>query len=297
MGFVIVRLIGGLGNQMFQYAMGRALSLRSGAALKLDLSGFATYSKRRYELEAFPICATPATETELAHVAGGTEPRFKLVDRIRRHLRDPAGRSLSVSIYREPHFHFDPTVVSKPVPIYLDGYWQSEKYFSSCAAALRTEFRPLAPLEPENAAVAARIDAVNAVSLHVRRTDYINEAEINRFHGTCSLEYYQRAVAYVGSLVEAPHLFVFSDDHQWARDNLRFGMPMTIVASNTPDRGYRDMQLMARCRHHIIANSSFSWWGAWLNPSADKIVVAPSRWFNASTNDTRDLLPASWVRL
>jgi hypothetical protein len=93
------------------------------------------------------------------------------------------------------------------------------------------------------------------------------------------------------------HLFVFSDDQDWVRDNLRFAPPTTLVAANSPDRGFRDMQLMARCRHHIIANSSFSWWGAWLNPASAKIVVAPKRWFAANVNDTRDLLPDGWVSL
>src|SRR5262249_17689343 len=108
---------------------------------------------------------------------------------------------------------------------------------------------------------------------------------------------YRAAVDLVRQRVERPHLFMFSDDHEWTRANLAFDLPTTYVTANSADRGYRDMQLMRRCRHHVIANSSFRWWGAWLNPAPEKIVVAPARWFAGSDNDPRDLLPADWIRL
>ena len=200
-------------------------------------------------------------------------------------------------IYREPHFQFDPALLELRAPVYLDGYWQSERYFSSIAVLLRQELTAKAPLDPKNEALARSIDAVNAVSLHVRRGDYVDNPATTRFHGVCSLDYYQRAIDYISLRVEAPHLFVFSDDPQWTRANLRYAAATTFVDANPPDRGYRDMGLMARCRHHIIANSSFSWWGAWLNPSCEKIVIAPDRWFSAARNDTRDLIPPGWVRL
>jgi hypothetical protein len=293
---VVTRSIGGLGNQMFQYAAGRALARRCGADLKLDLSGFATYPKRRYELGDFPICATPASETDLAALGlpAGLQDGWRR--RVRRLLRMGAEPE-AAPIYRERHFHFDANVRDLRPPVYLDGYWQSEKYFAEYAGLLRQEFTPHVPLDPENAAMAARIDAVNAVSLHVRRGDYVNELDVSRYHGVCPPDYYGSAVDYIAQRVQDIHLFVFSDDQDWVRDNLRLGPPTTLVAANSPDRGFRDMQLMARCRHHIVANSSFSWWGAWLNPSAAKIVVAPKRWFGAGNIDTRDLLPESWMKL
>ena len=137
----------------------------------------------------------------------------------------------------------------------------------------------------------------NAVSLHVRRGDYVSDPATNRFHGTCSPDYYRQAVDYVIGRAGVPHLFVFSDDQEWTRANLQFAVPRRSSSANPPDCGYRDMQLMARCRHHIIANSSFSWWGAWLNPSPEKIVVAPKQWFSSPRNDTRDLVPPNWVRM
>jgi hypothetical protein len=293
---VVTRLIGGLGNQMFQYAAGRALALHCGAALKLDLSGFATYPKRRYELGDFPICATPVSEADRAGLGLRSRAQAGWGRRVLRLLGIDVEPETS-PIYREPHFHFDTQVRKLSPPVYLEGYWQSERYFADCADLLRRELTPAAPPEPENAALAARIDAVTAVSLHVRRGDYVNEPDIGRYHGTCSDGYYQSAVDYIAGKAGDIHLFIFSDDQEWVRDNLRFALPSTLVAVNPPDRGFRDMQLMARCRHHIVANSSFSWWGAWLNSAPDKIVIAPRKWFRVEENDTSDLIPESWIRL
>lgn len=180
---VVTRLIGGLGNQMFQYAAGLALAQRHRVELKLDVSGFAAYPKRHYELGSFPIRGIPASEAELAFFGWRrpkVEPRW--LARARRFIRSE-GKPGPSPIYREQHFHFDRRVRDLNPTVYLDGYWQSEKYFADWAGLLRQEFTPLAPLEPENAAMADRIDAVNAVSLHVRRGDYVNEPDISRYHG------------------------------------------------------------------------------------------------------------------
>ncbi len=295
-GQIVVRLMGGLGNQMFQYAIGRALAIRSGTVLKLDLSGFVTDIKRRFELDDFPIQAAPASEIDVKsfrpRLHGNKKSwRARATRIMNRYLRtgDPA-------VYRERYFHFDPMVRDLRPPVYLDGYWQSEKYFADCADLIRREFTPQTPLEAENAVLAARIESTNAVSLHVRRGDYVSEPNVSRYHGICSADYYRHAVEHITGRVPDSHLFIFSDEPDWARGNLQFAQPTTVVAVNGPNRGFRDMQLMARCRHHIIANSSFSWWGAWLGCSPGKIVVAPKRWFQVN-HDTSDLIPASWVRV
>jgi hypothetical protein len=296
---VITRLIGGLGNQMFQYAAGRAVALRRDAVLKLDVTGFGAvgaHTKRRYELDALSIRASAASAADLAQFGRAGKPRSPRLDRLlgRLGIGQPNGDG---TIYREPHFHYDPMVAGLLAPVYLDGYWQSEKYFSDIAGVLRREFAAKAPLDRENESLGARIDGVNAVSLHVRRGDYISNPTTNRFHGVCPPDYYQRAVDCISGRVGVPHLFVFSDDQEWTCANMRFSVPTTFLGVNPPDCGYRDMQLMARCRHHITANSSFSWWGAWLNPSREKIVVVPKQWFCASSNDVRDLIPPNWVQL
>lgn len=296
MNVVVARLIGGLGNQMFQYAAGRALALRCGAELRIDISGFAIYQRRRYELDTLRIKTSVATKRDLAQFGLPLKAPSRFMERVQRRLGILPKLSAR-SVYHEPHFHFDPGVLKLLPPVYLDGYWQSEKYFADQAAVLRQELTPAMPLDPENAVIAERIDATNAVSLHVRRGDYAHDPATNRFHGTCSVEYYGRAVDYMMGRVPEPHLFVFSDDWEWASGNLHFDVPTTFVHANSADRGFSDMQLMSRCRHHILANSSFSWWGAWLNPSQDKVVIAPKCWFNDRGADTRDLIPESWIRL
>lgn len=292
---ITVRLIGGLGNQMFQYAAARALALRTGAGLRLDVSGFETYGLRRFELGAYPIAATLADLAELALVVATPQPR-SLPQRILARLTGTKAPG-NPTHYREPHFFYDPQLASQSLPLFMEGYWQSERYFADAAPILREELTPSEPLDRANAATAAEINAVTAVSLHVRRGDYVTNAQTNAYHGVCSLEYYRAAIEHIRAQVGAPHLFVFSDDSEWTRANLVSDLPTTYVTANPPDRGFRDLQLMNLCQHHIIANSSFSWWGAWLNGNPDKIVIAPRGWFSAGNNDTRDLLPKAWVRL
>lgn len=135
------------------------------------------------------------------------------------------------------------------------------------------------------------------MSLHVRRGDYVSDARTHATLGVCSLDYYRAAVRYIADHVEAPEFFVFSDDIAWAQANLELGHPCHYVDHNRGAESYNDMRLMSLCRHHIIANSSFSWWGAWLNPRADKVVVAPARWFAGGNRVVDDLFPPGWVRL
>lgn len=136
-----------------------------------------------------------------------------------------------------------------------------------------------------------------AVSLHVRRGDYVSDARTHAAHGLCSIDYYRAAVRYIIDRVEAPEFFVFSDDIAWARGNLDISHPCHYLDHNRGAESYNDMRLMSLCHHHIIANSSFSWWGAWLNPRDDKIVVAPARWFASGNRRLDDLFPPGWVTL
>ena len=280
---------------MFQYAAGRVLALRHDAELKLDLSSFADYPLRRYELGAFPITAEILDKVDGAPQATSGRGWRGRIGRLTGALKSRPPTAMPV--YREPHFHFDPSFASLKAPVHLMGYWQSPRYFGEIADVLRRDFTPRSPLDPINAAVAARIDNCDAVSLHVRRGDYVADPTTAKYHGICSIDYYERAIACVRDRIAGLQLFIFSDDPVWVRDNLMFDVPATFVAANSADHGYRDMQLMAQCKHHIVANSSFSWWGAWLNPSPEKIVIAPKDWFAAPGIDTRDLVPEAWIRL
>jgi hypothetical protein len=291
---VITRLIGGLGNQMFQYAAGRAIAQHYNATLLLDVSGFENYDLRRYELGDFKIDARPAAKEELEQFSVGPD-KTGILSRLFKKFN----AATNPLIYKEPSFTYDPQVRSLKPSVYLDGYWQSEKYFHEVANLLREELTLRAPLDSANAEMAGQIRQAGekAVSLHVRRGDYVSNAETAQYHGVCSLDYYRSAIAYVAERVQDPHFFIFSDDHEWVNANLHVGYDTTFVQVNGPDRGICDMTLMKSCSHHIIANSSFSWWGAWLNPLPGKIVIAPQQWFKQAGNDTRDLLPESWVKL
>jgi hypothetical protein len=281
---------------MFQYAAGRALAIRSGADLVLDLSGFKDYALRHYELADFSIRATVVGEV------GGAKSSTLIASplaRIWSKFKRSAGLEVDrlMPIYAEPHFHFDSTVSSLKAPVHLKGYWQSERYFDDIADVLRREFSAPSGPDSENQQLQNQIDAVNAISLHVRRGDYVSNPTTNKYHGTCTIDYYREALNLMRSRVGDPKLFVFSDEVDWARTNLDFDLPTVFVTANNSGRGYRDMLLMARCRHHILANSSFSWWGAWLNPSKAKIVIAPRNWFASEDICTKDLIPESWIRI
>ncbi len=291
---IVTNLLGGLGNQMFQYAAGRALSLRHETTLRLDISGFENYGLHQgFELQR--VFASPieiATAADVQNILGWQSSR-----KIRRILL-----RLSWAVLRrqglivEPHFNYWPELISAPRDSYLVGYWQSEKYFIDNAAILRSDFTFRLPLNADNEELAATIDQANAVGLHIRRGDYVNNSNTKATHGLCSLDYYHAAIKYVAERVETPRFFVFSDDIAWAQENLKLNFPCQFIGHNQGASSYIDMQLMSLCKHHIIANSSFSWWGAWLNSNADKIVIAPRRWF-ASQADVRDLFPSGWVTL
>lgn len=291
---VIINLVGGLGNQMFQYAAGRALSLKRSDSLRLDISDFSNYKLHQgFELERIFNCtAEIATEADIRIILG-----WQYLSTIRRVVYLPAMAAFRrKGIIVEPYFRYWQGIKDVPRDCYLVGYWQSEKYFENVASVIRDEFTFKLPLTNLNAEIAEQVNKLNAVSLHVRRGDYANNPDTTTTHGLCSLEYYQAAIKYIAGRVEQPRFFIFSDDIAWVKENLKMDFPCQYVAHNKGAESYNDMRLMSLCKHHIIANSSFSWWGAWLNPNADKIVVAPKRWFVNETN-TEYLIPQDWVIL
>lgn len=289
---VSVKLLGGLGNQMFQYAAARALADRAASELLLDVGEFAHYTLRRYELDAMRVRAR-IQQPPSAAVAPGPIARGARALRQRFFPR----QAPQAPLYRERSFNFDPGLLQQGAPVQLEGYWQSEKYFRDAADAIRRDFTLADNLDAANRAMLQHMQGTIAVSVHVRRGDYVTNPTTAAYHGTCSPEYYRQAVEHIARRCGPLTLFVFSDDQQWVRANLPFAHPTVHVDCNPPERGAWDMHLMKQCRHHVIANSSFSWWGAWLDPSADKIVVAPRRWFTDPGIDTSDLVPAGWVRI
>jgi Glycosyl transferase family 11 len=178
----------------------------------------------------------------------------------------------------------------------LDGYWQSEKYFIDCSKLIRKDFTFKNELDSYNLKLKSKIDKTNSVSIHIRRGDYVNNLNTNATHGLCSIDYYIKAVNYITERIESPYFFVFSDDIEWAKKNIMLNFPCQFISHNIGSKSYLDMQLMSLCKHNVIANSSFSWWGAWLNSNDNKIVIAPRKWFAVNT-DICDLIPSNWISL
>ncbi|HEY4109827.1 alpha-1,2-fucosyltransferase [Puia sp.] len=299
---IIATLNGGLGNQLFQYAAGKALSLKKGVPLYLDISGFDHLpegtTKRVYELKPFRVSAAPATASQVEKLAA---PAFagRLWDRAMPYYRR--------HVYQEPFYHYDPHFFDASPNTLLKGYWQSERYFKNYHSVIREELSVHTPLSAATQALAQKIASVNAVSFHIRRGDYATDAKTQSYHGLCSPEYYREALRVLMQRISAGgpdaggpggiELFVFSDDIPWAKANRLTEFPVTFVEHNDSLHSFEDLYLMSRCKHHIIANSSFSWWGAWLNDQPGKVVIAPAKWFARSDADTKDLIPAEWLRV
>lgn len=287
---IITKLMGGLGNQMFQYSLGRRLAEERGVPLKLDLSWFrdahaiGVDTAREYALDGWRVHASIATAEDLSRFPRrvGLLARLGLV---------------SSPLVRERGLGFDARVLRAPDHAHLTGYWQSEKYFRPIRELLLREFTLAAAPCRHVEALLARVSDSSAVAVHVRRGDYVRNPRANDFHGICPIEYYLDAARRIADQVADPSFFVFSDDPDWVRDNLRLDWPTTYVMHDGGCLPHHDMWLMTHCSHHIIANSSFSWWGAWLCRNGDKVVIAPAQWFRDAKFNTADLVPESWTRI
>ena len=289
---IIPRIYGGLGNQLFIYAAARRLALVNNAELVLDdVSGFAYDAayQRHYQLDHFNISCRNATSVE----------RFEPFSRLRRAFTRRWNKRLPFeqrAYLVQEGIDFDPCLLHfRPQgTVYLEGYWQSENYFKDVEATIRQDLQIKPPTDAANLVMAEHIRNCKAVAVHVRFFDEPHAVGINNTPG----DYYTRTVNTMGRLVPAAHYFIFSDQPEAAR--ARIPLPdarVTLVAHNQGDENaYCDLWLMTQCQHFIIANSTFSWWGAWLNLCADKIVIAPKYW-GASQANVRHLLPQEWMRL
>ena len=291
---IIVKLIGGLGNQMFQYALGRYLAMKNNSTLKLDIQGFKNYKLRNYDLNCFNIQENIATSKDLL---GVSLPSDRFIRKLGKYVEMRITGFQQIQYIKEQNSDFQPEILSLGDNVYLEGYWQSEKYFSDIKNIIQKEFDFVDPLTSTSQDLAERIQNCEAVSLHVRRGDYVSDPKTNNVHGVCEVEYYCSAISMINKEVDSPHYFIFSDDPEWACSNIKPNAPTTYVKNNECLKDYEDMYLMSMCKHNIIANSSFSWWGAWLNKNPGKIVIAPKKWFNLKNMDTQDLVPDKWYKL
>lgn len=292
---IVIRLKGGLGNQMFQYAIGKQLSYIYNTKLILDLSFLLdktrkeNFTFRNFELREFNIKAECKSNFEFEYFYSNS-----LFSKVRRKIS-------RINLISESDMRFNPSVLLAGKNIYLDGYWQCEKYFDSIRTELINEFslkQNFLERLFENKLIFETKDLIeksNSVSIHFRRGDYISNNLINSIHGTCSNEYYQNAIKYIKNKIPSTQFFLFSDDPEWLLTN-QFDFPYHIVSTHNC---HLDLYFMSLCKHNIIANSSFSWWGAWLNKNREKIIVAPKRWFEDEKRNaqTTNLIPETWIKI
>lgn len=293
---IIVGLFGGLGNQMFQYAAGQAAAARLATELKLDLSYFsdqpAGNTPRKYELNCFNLPQDFATKNDLQQIHG--KPLFGyLFKKIKQKFKPYYEKAY----FLEQAFTYDPHILDISGDTYLEGYWQSEKYFLDQAELIRNNLTFSSPPQTENASLLKKICSCNSIGIHIRRSDYLTNPNAHKTHSTCPAEYYTQALALLLTKVENPQIFVFSDDPSWAKKNILINAPVTFITHNDPEKGFEDLRLLSNCQHFIIANSSFSWWGAWLSKNKNKQVIAPKQWFKREKLNTKDLLPENWLKI
>jgi hypothetical protein len=284
---IIINLKGGLGNQMFQYAFGRAISNRFGLELKLDGNYYFSENnkkselQREYLLDKFNIAANLASIKEARRV----NPIWK---KILRKIKCKVFGPSNAFIYSEREYN------EKDNRYYV-GFWQNEKYFKDISGTIRNDFALKEKMSDVSASYLDKITGDSAsVSIHVRRTDILDPK--NLYGGICDMDYYKNAIALIKKKAAAPTFFVFSDDIEWCKKNLKFSDPVHFV-SNSETKDYEELILMSKCKHNIIANSSFSWWGAWLNENHDKIVIAPKKWLNIPEKEYEDVLPENWTKI
>lgn len=284
----IIKFNGGLGNQMFQWAFARALEAKTGVKTLFDMSFFEKKYARPYELDIFnvPDKSVKNVLTKL-HLAAMWKLRKKL------HGKNFFG----LNFYCEPHFQYDENLFNVKPATYIEGFFQSEKYFVDIKDKICADFQFNNQPDEENQKLIEKIGATNSISLHIRRGDYVQKKRYQNLYANCSLDYYKRGVEHISKNVKNPVLFIFSDDIEWVKENLNLPYESVYVSHNPGAKSYEDMRLMSLCKHNVIANSSFSWWGAWLNNNENKIVIAPQKWFNDENIVQADVIPQSWIRL
>jgi hypothetical protein len=293
---IVIKLQGGLGNQMFQYAFGKAISIKLSSPLYFDNSFFkleesSHFSNRHYNLDVFPFHINLLSKNKISNFIN-PNPIQRLLNKLNLNRKD---------VFKEITLEFSERVFNLSNNLYLDGYWQSEQYFNRITTQVRKDFEFIKPFSSLSESISCTLAKENnAVSVHIRRGDYISSATNSKVHGTCPIDYYHQAMRLLNAKLNKPQFYFFSDEPEWVEQNLVNSLNnFQIIKHNQGTDSWQDMALMSKCKHHIIANSSFSWWGAWLNPSPDKIVIAPKIWFaDPGLNDqSATIIAENWIRI
>jgi hypothetical protein len=289
---IIVRLNGGLGNQLFQYAAGYSLSIKNNDELKIDTEGYQSYANqkqiyRNLDIADFLISATIASQEEINKAKNPWGALSKAV------------RFIKQKLLKQYYIDWHPEILNHVGKVYLDGYFQTEKYFIDRIDSIRQQFT----LKPElYKAIDLAIKDIKtkpiSVSLHIRRGDYAEDPKTRQYHLVCDIAYYVRAISVFQKKFQDLHLYIFSDDPDWVKESLPLSVEATFISSGKGSANYlrpsQELVLMSKCDHHIISNSSFSWWGAYLNESPGKLVLAPNLW-NRGKTPQPNILPGSWT--
>jgi hypothetical protein len=285
---IITHLIGGLGNQLFQYAIAYDLSLRHNTKVILDISGFDSYKLHNYSLQHFNI-------PQNFYLTQRENFPSNLIDKFNQKRINPK-KTIQI---QESGYAFDKNYIDFPNNSHLYGYWQSERYFMSISGLLLNKLEIKTPSSPENTILLDKMRGCESIGLHIRRCDYAPNSHKNQILFSPDLNYYYRCIEFICERTRNPHFFIFSDDPKWAQENLIINHMATFISHNDSSKNYEDLRLMSNCQHNIISNSTFSWWAAWLNPNINKMICAPKTWFSGSESlpDTKDLIPENWSKI
>lgn len=284
---------------MFQYAYGYARAKQLASTLKIDTSYYQSYSqvtqfgytyKRDFGLNRFAISAAEATAEEVNSILHPTGS--SILQKLSNHYRLRFGGYHQKFFVKEPSYTFDEKLLHIADNTFVEGYFTDERYFINCRADLQQQFTLTTGPNAKNAGLLQKIAAENSVCISIRRTNFLN----NPLHGTCGEEYYYNAMHHMAQMIDNPVFYVFSDDNNWINTHFSTPYKCVFVQHNYPDF-YEDFRLMQHCKHHIIPNSTFPWWAAWLANSPGKIVIAPKYWLNSDSIDYSRFVPDSWIRL
>jgi len=296
--------MGGLGNQMFQYALGRHLSIINQIEYKLDISCYQgnvadpMRGIRLFGLDNFNIKAEIASKDDLVDYY--TKTNNKLFRKMIYFYRSykPSGKQGYLPEPEANYFRFNPDVIKQKITakkFYIKGYWQTEKYFTDIADIIKSDFEFKNPPDEKNAKLLKDIENSDSVGVHVRHGDNANN--VVPWHGALSLEYYNQAVKILTADIKDPVFYIFSDDPEWSKNNLRLEYPTVYISHNGDEKNHEDLRLMAACKNHIIGNSTFSWWGAWLAKKPGQKVIAPKNYYINYNVSKTDFYPKDWLTL
>ncbi|MGZ3790568.1 MAG: alpha-1,2-fucosyltransferase [Bacteriovorax sp.] len=292
---ITVQLSGGFGNQLFQYAAGLSLADQLGTTCFVDLGAYEK-NIRKYELKNFispPIIANSRELPLAIQLSQLRLPGQSIINRLSKYI------SFNSNIFHEKSpFMYDDRFENLRDGAYLIGYFQTEKYFNKYSALIRNQFQFTDELSHDSQKILDQIKtSKTSISVHIRRGDYVSNQKAQNFHGVCPLDYYRNAFQYIENKIENPTYYIFSDDPEWVKFNIKTTAPAIYVHGNAANQDLEDFRLMSSCSHHIIANSSFSWWAAWLNPHTEKIVIAPKKWITSTEIKYDDIIPTKWITI